>query len=171
MNQGLSQNIWINVIGFQVTWWLSIMYGNSAIVPVVFLLALHLVFHKAAVEEIAVITACACIGFTVDIMLTMQGVFIFENNPAHVPCWLFLLWLCFSATLRQSLRFFSHHLALASIAGAIAGSLTYLAAARLGAVSFGFSTFSTLSLLALVWAILFPLLLLISTNIRKMYAY
>jgi hypothetical protein len=116
---------------------------------------------------------CSVLGYAVDTALTFVGVFVFYEHGGGVympPLWLLLLWMGFSATLRQSLVFFMDKLPLASICGALAGSLTYVAAANLGAVSFGYSVAHTAYLLAVIWAILFPLLLWISELLGETHA-
>lgn len=159
MFSGLSQFWWVNLAGFQLAWWLCILMGNDALWVVIALLVLHLLGHRKPLAECLVVTSCAVLGFAVDTFLTRYGVFIFSSGQGWPPLWLLLLWFAFSATLRQGLTWFSGRYRISALAGSLLGTLTYLAAGRLGAVSFGFAELEVAALLALVWLLLFPALL------------
>lgn len=158
MFSGLSQFWWVNLAGFQLAWWLCILMGNDALWLIVALLVLHFAGHRKPGVECLVVTSCAALGFAVDTFLTLYGVFIFSSEQSLPPLWLFLLWFAFSATLRQGLAWFSGRYLISALAGSLAGTLTYLAAGRLGAVSFGPAELQVAGLLALVWLLLFPAL-------------
>ena len=119
-------------------------------------------FYREPIVEAWSVLICATTGFVIDTLLTYQGVFIFHNNAVVPPVWLFALWLTFSATLRQSLSFFSKHYLMAAIFGALGGSGAYLAAEKFGEVSFGLTHWHSGLLLACIWAVLFPLLIWLS---------
>lgn len=162
MFSGASHNFWINFLGFQLSWWLCILFANAWLAVVWLLLALHLFFHRDPIVEARSVLICAVIGFSIDTLLTSQGIFIFHTNPVVPPVWLLALWLTFSATLRQSLSFFSKHYVMAVIFGALGGSGAYLAAEKFGEVSFGLSHWHSALLLACIWAVLFPVLIWLS---------
>ncbi|WP_339643386.1 DUF2878 domain-containing protein [uncultured Porticoccus sp.] len=165
MFSGISECFWVNLAGFQFIWWLSVLLGNSAAPVVLLLLALHIAFHSQPVGEIHVLLVCAILGFTVDALLTLGGVFVFSQDNPWPPVWLVLLWLGFAATLRQCLRFFSRRYLLSAAAGSVAGALTYWAAVNLGAADFGFAVVPSLMLLAVVWMALFPALMLLADRL------
>jgi len=162
MFSGLSQNFWINLIGFQLIWWICVLFGNTWLLAVCVLLGFHLLFHREPIVETSTILICAIIGFCIDALLTLKGMFIFPNDSSLPPIWLFALWMSFSATLRQSLGFFSKHYLLAAILGAFGGSGAYLTAENFGQFSFGMPFWYSGFLLALIWAALFPLLIWVS---------
>lgn len=166
---GISQNFWVNFTGFQLIWWLSILYGNSAALPVTILILLHLLLHTQPLIELFTLILTSLLGFSIDFLLTLNGVFIFTESEA-VPLWLGLLWLGFCATLRNSLSFFSGRYLLSAFVGSVGGSTTYLAAATLGAVELGFSPITVFIILLLIWAGLFPLLIFLSHRIGVRYA-
>ncbi|WP_271272041.1 DUF2878 domain-containing protein [Aliamphritea hakodatensis] len=167
--QGLSENIWVNLLWFQLLWWLSILQTDSARWPVLLLLVAHLVMHRHLFTEALVITACGCLGFIVDSLLTLLGFFRFYPDTVLPPFWLFLLWLGFAATLRQGLKFFVGRWYLAMLSGAVAGAATYFAAAELGAVALGWSDVESVLLLAGIWALMFPGLLWLSHSLGRRY--
>lgn len=167
--RGLSENIWVNLLWFQLLWWLSILMADSARWPVLLLLVAHLLMHRHLFTEALVVVACGCAGFFVDSVLTFLGFFRFSPDSGLPPFWLFLLWLGFAATLRQGLKFFFGRWYLAMSLGAVAGAATYFAAAELGAVTLGWTDIESLLLLAAIWALLFPGLLWMSQTLGRRY--
>ncbi|WP_372738916.1 DUF2878 domain-containing protein [Neptunomonas sp.] len=159
---GLSWKIWINFIGFNLIWVLSIFSGNESVLWVSLLLLVHFVLISKPFIELSVVLTTALLGYSVDCLLTLLGVFRFEQVQGITPIWLMFLWIGFCSTLRHSLSFFSEKYILASAAGAIAGSITYLSAAHFGAVELPLSPALSVAVLASVWAVLFPSLLWIS---------
>ncbi len=166
---GISQKFWINLIGFQAIWWLSILHGNTAAIFVALLIFLHFYFHSSPESEVLIVLVTAILGFWFDMLLAGLNFFIFPNQESGFPFWLLLLWMGFCSTLRQSLGFFRGRYLLSSVCGALAGSLTYLTAARLGAVELGLSELHSLLILAIIWSGLFPLLIFISNRMSLRY--
>ena len=164
---GLSWKIWINFIGFNLIWALSIFSGNEAILWVLLLVLLHFLIIQEPWVEILVVLATALLGYSVDCILTLLGVFRFEQAQGITPIWLVFLWIGFCSTLRHSLNFFSEKYLMASLAGAISGSLTYLSAAHFGAVELPLSPVISVAVLASVWAVLFPTLMWISSVLSQ----
>ena len=163
MQSGLSQKWWINLAGFQLAWWSAILLTHYSLPVLVILLGGHLLFHRHPLNEFFVLLLCGFTGFGVDLLLTVSGVFTFA--PAvFPPLWLLLLWFCFSATLKQSLHFFYGRWLVASVCGGVSASLTYLAAAKLGAVTITLPFVPGFIVLMLVWMALFPLLLWLSVQ-------
>ncbi|MDI3324105.1 DUF2878 domain-containing protein [Pontibacterium granulatum] len=169
---GLTQIFWVNLVGFQMVWWLSILGRDTTQSIIFLLLVIHLMLHARPRHELKVVIICGILGYAIDTALTYAGVFVFKEHGGGVylpPLWLLLLWFGFSATLRQSLVFFVDKLPLASVCGAIAGSLTYLAAVNLGAVQLGYSTHTSAYLIAVIWAILFPFLVWLSDRLGEFH--
>ncbi|WP_315981510.1 DUF2878 family protein [Aliamphritea spongicola] len=94
---GLSENIWVNLLWFQLLWWLSILQTDSARWPVLLLLVAHLLMHRHLFTEALVITACGCLGFIVDSFLTLLGFFRFSP----IPCYRRSGFFCFGLALPQ----------------------------------------------------------------------
>lgn len=161
MFSGYSQNFWVNLIGFNIAWWSAILLRQDAVVILGLLLTAHIAGHRQPWQEGRALVVCGLLGFMVDLLLTRLGLFRFAGSE-WPPLWLLLLWFCFAATLRQSLCFFRSRLRLAAVCGAVSGSLTYLAAARLGAVTLEASELAMFGGLAVIWLGLFPLLLKLS---------
>ncbi|SEG11576.1 DUF2878 domain-containing protein [Marinobacterium lutimaris] len=167
---GLSSNFWINLVGFQLIWWSLVLWGNAAMPVALLLLLIHVFLHFSPRKELQLMLVVAVVGFAVDSLLTLSGVFRFSSadlpSPIWPPLWLLVLWFAFAATLNQTLNWFSGRYRLAALIGGPGGSSTYLAASELGAVSFGPGVLSSVALLTLVWALLFPLLILLKDRIE-----
>jgi hypothetical protein len=100
----------------------------------------------------------AFIGITLDSILTLAGVFEFDNTNLFLPLWMIILWVAFSTTLTSSLHFLGKNKFIASAVGCIAVPLNYLAGEGFGAVEFGYEYLLTAIGLCFLWSILLPLL-------------
>lgn len=166
MFSGLSQNFWVNLIGFNIAWYLCVFLGNEALILVCFLLILHLLFHKQPLTEFLIVFIVGSLGFCVDLFLTMINFLKFEGGPIVPPLWLMALWFCFCATLRQSLSFFNDRTLLAAFFGALGGSSSYIAGGLVGVVSFSLPLVVSAFVIGFIWMILFPSLLWVSQQIE-----
>lgn len=162
IKSGLSENTLVNLLGFQLAWWSAVLFMDQAWPLLVALLVLHLCLHRQPGQEAKVLVLVALLGYTIDSLLTRIGVFQFATGASLPPLWLALLWLCFAATLRQGLSWFNRRLILAAIAAGIAGSSSYLAGAQFGAVSLGLPFLQSAIILAIIWSLLFPALLVLT---------
>lgn len=163
---GISERFSINLIGFQVVWWVCILFGNSGLLLPVCLLLLHIWFHSSSQQELKVVLLTAVCGFVIDAVLTLMGVFVFTDQ-LYPPIWLFVLWCGFCATLRVSLKFFQRRYWLAAVIGSLGGSSTYIAAHKLDAMALGYPLGTTFLLLSLIWFFLFPFLILMSEKLSE----
>lgn len=164
---GRSQNFWLNLLGFNLIWAGSIFFGNSALIIVALLLLLHFLLHSTPLIEAQIVFITALLGYCIDCALTLLGFFQFEKVQGITPFWLIFLWIGFCCTLRESLVFFSGKPLLSIPFGAVAGSVAYMAAANFGAVQLPLPILTSLLILAALWAVLFPLLLWISSNMEE----
>ena len=160
----------LNAIGFQAIWWLVILFQNSAIVPVVGLIGLWLWFSPTRALDIRLMASVTLLGTLVDGALTMTGIFLFEQGQKWltfwpIPIWLSLLWAALAATLVHSLAVFRERRIMAAVMGGLLAPLSYLAGANLGAVTLGEETLITYVLLALIWAVVFPMCFYLSRKL------
>jgi hypothetical membrane protein len=136
------------VIGREETIWivgpLVIAYG-----------AILIVRKTVRLEQIAI---PAFIGIALDSILTLAGVFQFDNTFFLLPSWMIFLWIAFSSTLTSSLCLLGKRKIIASAVGCIGIPINYLAGEGLGAVTFGYSYLATTIGLCFLWAICLPLL-------------
>ena len=148
--------MWLNLIAFNLSWLLLVVFGNTFILlPLLWLMA-HIYISPQRWAELKLICTVAVIGIAIDSLLQQLGAFEFAN-PNHIPLWLMTLWLCFAATLNHSLGFLARSHLLQIAVGALLPGLSYLAGARFGAVELGYSNLIIYLILGAIWA---PLLVL-----------
>lgn len=164
----------LNALLFQIGWFSCVMGGNTiAIAVTAIILYVH---HKLAINNLnewLFIFTVASIGLTIDSLLSVSGILLFDSVSIGIPIWLFCIWLVFSCTLNHSLKWLSKHLLLAMLMGAIAGPMSYFAGAQLTDVSLATPQIYSLIILACIWATLLPLLMLFTRRlpVRQPYIF
>ncbi|MDY6977441.1 MAG: DUF2878 domain-containing protein [Pseudomonadota bacterium] len=164
-----------NFVWFQAIWWLVILFQNSAVLPVLGLLLVWIAFSPKRVEDIKLMIAVFLLGTLVDALLTLSGLFIFNQTEVLVsfwpiPIWLSLLWAAFAGTVYHSLTAFNGRMVIAAIAGAVFAPLSYIAGAKFGAVELGASMVLSYIFIALVWSVIFPLCFYLSNRFEAKQA-
>lgn len=146
---------WSQLIGFQCFWLLAVVGQNSSTALLCLLLLSHFVFTPSRAQDARVLLL-AGLGISVDFLLSLSGVFVF-NQP---PFWLGLLWLGFVLTLGHSMGWLSRlKWPWLMVIGALSGPSSYLAGWRLEAVTLPLGISTTLFILVPIWALLLPLLI------------
>ncbi|MBM7454343.1 hypothetical protein HNR62_000167 [Oceanisphaera litoralis] len=154
---------WTQLLAFEGFWLLAVAGQNSWSLLTVLLLGLHFVFTPSRRADIRVLWL-ALLGMLVDLLLTLMGVFVFEQWPL----WLGLLWVGFVLTLGHSLHWMRQFSCwLLMITGALAGASSYLAGWKLGAVSLPLGFWTSAVILALLWSALLPLLVRLDQRLRR----
>lgn len=167
---GLTQKPWVNFIGFQAYWWACILLQNDAVIICLALLSLHLYFHSNAQQELKSLVLLGTLGFSVDFILALFDWFQFHTEPLYVPpIWLLFLWLGFATNITTLSAFFQKNWLVMGLAGAALAPLSYLAAAKLGAVNFPFGYLSTWAVLLPIWFVLLPSLFFSQYKIEDAY--
>jgi hypothetical protein len=165
----MNRTIILNAVLFQIGWFACVLGGNQIAVPVTLaILIAHWFLVSKQIAEWRTIFLVALVGIIIDSGLFAAGVFN-DGSERHIaPLWLIGLWLLFATTLNHSFSWLHQRYVLAIVLGAISGPLSYLAGVKLGAVSFGIEQVSALLLLALIWAVLFPVSLFVATANRSL---
>lgn len=157
----------LNFAWYQLLWFLAVI-GKAAALPLLALLVLlHLFLVEKRVAELALMLGAALLGSCLDLALTFAGFYRFDDAAFVLPAWLPLIWMGFAGTMRYSLAFMVARPRLLTAAAAIFAPLTYLAAARLGAVSFPLGGAATALVIGLSWWVITPLLLRIERLTRE----
>lgn len=148
-----------NAILFQLGWFACVLGGDGPWLLVAGLaLAVHLLWVSSWAAQGKLLLSVFLFGCAVDSFLLHLGVFDFGEPRTLIPLWLALLWLLLTTTLDHSLAWSARPWWRASLLGAIGGPLAYYAGAQLGGVQLPLGTATTLGLLALIWAVVMPLL-------------
>lgn len=164
----------INVALYQLGWF-SCVLGAAWGTPIrgallaLLLLALHLLLASDRGAELRLLLWVCLLGVAIDSAQQALGFFRFTPHPAWplwLPLWVFVIWAQFATLFRYALCWLCGRYLLAAVFGLLGGPLAYGAGVRLGAAQFGDSLTASLLSLALVWALLTPLLLWLSTRIE-----
>lgn len=163
------RSILINFALFQLTWFSCVLFRSwIGILVAMFSVSVYLIYQDRRLVNLLFVVAVAAIGLCVDSALMGSGMFVFEGHAGLIcPPWLVAIWATFATTFEPTWTFFSTRLPLAALTSAIAVPLTYYAGARLGAMTFGLPLLESLLTLAVLWAILMPLLLLFYGKLNK----
>ncbi|MHA6195813.1 DUF2878 domain-containing protein [Pseudomonas wadenswilerensis] len=154
-----------NALWLQAGWWGCVLGARypGLLVAVLGGLLVHLWLCRQTVTELWVVLRIGLIGCVLDTLLGVLGVFDFGAWP--LPAWLGLLWLVLASGMRHSLAWLGRPMWLAVVCGLVGGPLAYLAGARLAGVGLPLGTLPTALLLAVIWALWFPLCLRLASPI------
>ncbi len=155
----------INFVLFQLGWFACILgaahgYVTAAVLFCAAIAALHVWQSHERVQESVLLLKIGVLGIVADTLLLQTGSLVFESKgllPSLSPIWMWSLWIILGCTLNVSMSWLKGRYVLASVLGAIAGPLSYLAGVKLGAAQWGDET-QALVLLGIIWAIAMPLL-------------
>jgi hypothetical protein len=158
-----------NFVAFQLGWLACVMgaahgiawAGTSLALAIV---AWHLTRASRPFAEFSLILIAAGIGALWDSGLTALGWIYYPTGTlihGAAPHWIVALWMLFATTLNVSLGWLQRRIGLAIALGACGGPLAYIGGAKLGALVF-VEQDAALAALAIGWALLTPLLLLVA---------
>lgn len=159
---------------FQILWFAAILgrYDWQSLVLCLVVITLLVSLYKGVIHwsKVALVVT---VGVVVDFSNYSMGLFQFEQT--QFPLWLFALWLIFAWYAAFLVPLLSQYpLLFVSIVGGIAGTLSYVAGEKLGAVSFGLPIFSMAALLLIEWTLIIVLIIKVygyeaNTNNRNTY--
>lgn len=157
----------LNFALFQAGWFACVLGGAHGM-PVAALAAAGTAIgvslrwsSKDRMRDVRLLMAVTLIGFCMDTLHLVFGVFALIGTPLfpHLcPLWLVALWALFGTTLRGSLTWLAGRYWLAALLGAVAGPLSYLGGAKLGAVTLHANLAFSVTTIAVGWAVVMPLL-------------
>lgn len=155
----------VHVVLFQIGWYACVrsaadgLFVRGTLVALV-LTAIHLLAMRRPLDEIRLMGGAVILGVLADSLLGAVGLVLaapFTDTVA--PLWLLCLWVLFAATLHTYCRWLLSRPVIASLCGALAGPVCYLAAERIGALHFPAGNLAALAGIALEWALVMPLLI------------
>jgi hypothetical protein len=154
-----------NAALYQAIWFTAVLGTTEFEWLLVLLLVLHLFASNDWRTELPLMLCGAAVGVSMDTVFTMVGMFEFApSSPSatsspSVPFWLVALWMGFCATLRSSMSFMTARPILMMCLAAIGAPSSYLAAMKLGAVTFPHGTLLTAIVVGAGWVIVTPVLI------------
>ncbi|MEJ2524412.1 MAG: DUF2878 domain-containing protein [Desulfuromonadales bacterium] len=170
MNRLVSNSI--NLLLYQGGWFACVLGGAWGYPVIGALLAaalvgVHLLLVPDARREGPLLAVACLIGVVVDSLQQALGLFTFQADPGWpfwLPLWVFVIWAQFATLFHYALRWLRGRYWLAALFGLLGGPLAYWAGVRLGAASFGSHLLLSLLVLAVVWAVVTPLLVRLSES-------
>ena len=161
-----------NFILFQFGWFACVLGGANQLavagsLVMLAIIAIHLWRAQSAMPELRLLLIALGVGVLFESLLTLSNLSQYATGiiiEGFAPYWMILMWGLFATTLNVSMRWIKDlSLPVIALLGAILAPLSYLAGNRLGAVAFTDTTMA-LSVIALGWAVLFPLLVVVARH-------
>ena len=159
----------INVVAFKVAWLLTVAAaaaGHGLIGPlaVTFWVACFLYWQNGFKNNLLFIALAFALGCMVDMTLLIFGAIAFPFSSSEIipPLWMAFLWVNFSVSLRYAFGFLRERYALAACIGVVGGPLAYLSGELVGAL-----TVPNIVLVAILWAVATPILLVLESVTRR----
>lgn len=157
----------LNVLLYQLGWFSCVLgaawgYPLAGAGLALLLVLLHLLLAEARGAELRLMLVACLLGVMVDSAQQALGVFTFKQSPdwpLWLPLWVFVIWAQFATLFHYALSWLAGRYLLGAVLGLLGGPLAYGAGVRLGAAEFGANQAFSLGALALVWALVIPLLL------------
>lgn len=150
-------NIFVNIMIYQGIWFLGVLNGDRGGLMALSLLALHLVLSPRPLADIKMMVLFVTAGLLIDSILQMIGVLTFSPPSRLTPFWLVVIWAGLATLPLHGLRWMQGRHWINVCFGALGGPLAYWAGVRIGSTSFPQSTLFSLGVLAVVWAVFWPL--------------
>jgi hypothetical protein len=150
-----------NAVLFQIGWFSCVLGGDIvALLACSIIFLLHHYFFIVDKKEWLFIIAVAVIGFTIDSLLFIIGVFNFPNpSLVNIPFWFLCIWGLFAATFNHSLSWLRSKVWAAALLGAFFAPASYFAGSNLSDVGLAEPVLVSLLVIASCWALLMPLLM------------
>lgn len=134
-----------------------------------FLILVHLILAGERKPEVLNVLGIGLVGTLVDTIQAFFGVFVFESGYWSywvVPFWITVMWMQFATLFHYALSWLAGRYLLAAILGSMGGPAAFLTGERLGGVVFPYGQAYSLSVLAVVWAVVLPVVVWISYRTR-----
>lgn len=151
----------INFVIFQLSWFLSATFKESAVPLIIALLIIHFLCSSKKKADLAILPI-ALIGITIDQLLMILHIIEIPQSPNHaliIPVWLMLLWCIFAWSFNHSLQWVNNlSLTKLSILGSVFGTLSYYAALKLNVFNTLLPHIYFIVIMALIWGFLLPFL-------------
>ena len=159
----------LNFAWYQLLWFTAVVGGDSVAWLLLVMLIMHLLWVKSWRRELQLMLPVALLGGLIDSAIAAAGYYLFDPVPQvlPIPLWLVAIWLGFAGTLHHSLGWLIARPKLMTLLASVGAPLTYLAAARLGAVGFPLGMWPTVLVVGLAWAVMSPVLCWLADRSRQ----
>lgn len=155
----------LNIASYQLVWFVAIIGGDGLSWVALALIGGHFLLTPLPKTDFALLVLVLLIGIVVDGALRLNGFFIFTDDRFPIPLWLGSIWMALATLFNHSLAWLKNRLWLAALLGAAGGPAAYLAGGRLGAAEFSLSLPWSITVLAIIWGMLVPVLVWLSGKV------
>ena len=157
-------NLLLNIAIYQAIWFLCVLLGNLGALLSLPLLALHFLFSGKRAADARMMAILVTLGLIIDGSLRVAGVLALSGWGWPIPVWLATIWIGLATLPHHSLWWMRSRILVNILFGAIGGPLAYWGGTRLGAAAFPLSLEFSLLVLAVVWAVLWPLVMALAAH-------
>lgn len=154
-----------NALAYQAVWFSAILWATPGAAAGCVIIGILLVTSDRKSDDLRMIGFLMFLGLLVDGTLQQVGFFIFKSPGLPIPFWLLVIWVGLGMTIHHSLAWLKDKLLLAALFGGLGGPAAYWAGTRMGAATFSWSLPTSLLVLAIIWALVFPTIMLFSRKV------
>ena len=162
----------LNAVFYELGW-ASCVFGAAWGYPLpgaglaLLLVIAHVLLAEDRRGEIRLILIAVLLGVLLDSGQQALGLFSFKADGfgLSLPLWVFVSWAQFATLFHYALNWLAGRPLLAVLFGLLGGPLAYGGGIKIGAAQFGPSPMLTLGVLAVLWALVIPLLAWLSGRI------
>ena len=158
-------NIYTNIALYQAIWFFCVIFGNLGAIGGLALLALHLVLSDRKIADVKMIVLFVAVGVLIDTAMQRFGILSFSASSWLIPFWLIVIWAGLATLPLHSLRWMEGRHLINIFFGALGGPLAYWGGVKLGGAEFPHNSSMSLAVLALVWAVFWPVAMYLASRI------
>jgi len=172
----MNRNNWVNMLWMQTLWFSAVIGAARGQLWLASILLIGFVFWefrpaRRVHGDFQLMLVAVLFGLILDTTWVRLGWLEYTGARAlseHAPLWILFLWAGLALTINHSLAWLQSRFMLAALLGAVFSPLSYLAAARLGAVTIISEPEGLFIALSLSWAIALPLLLWLAKHLKHL---
>ncbi len=172
----MNRNNWVNMLWMQILWFSAVLGAVGGQLWLASMLLIGFVFWefrpaRRVYGDFQLILVAVLFGLILDTTWVRLGWLEYAGASALselAPLWILFLWAGLALTINHSLVWLQSRLILAALLGAVFSPLSYLAAARFGAVTIVSEPEGLFIALSLSWAIALPLLLWLAKHLKHL---
>ena len=172
----MNHNNWFNMLWMQTLWFSAVLGAARGQLWLASILLIGFVFWefrptRRVYGDFQLMLVAVLFGLILDTTWVRLGWLEYTGASAlseHAPLWILFLWAGLALTINHSLAWLQSRFMLAALLGAVFSPLSYLAAARLGAVTIVSEPKGLFIALSLSWAISLPLLLWLAKYLKHL---
>jgi len=160
----------INLVMFQIVWFVTVIgaaQGNLwyGIAGLTSFIILHHFLSATARTDFQLVGIAIVVGMIIETTIIRNGVLDYANeiySAQFAPIWILILWANLALTLNGCLRWLQGRYLLAAMLGALGAPLSYFGGIKLGAATSNTSMIIVFGIIAVIYALITPLLLLLA---------